>query len=189
MRNHWKALMAATALISSAAFAQAPAGDIRILSGGVGASDRAMIESQQNSYALKLVFSGQGGAFLAGVHVTLADKDGTTIVSTVTDGPILLVAPPAGTYTMTAVASGIEKRQSVTAGSALRTYQISFPIRDDEELTSPDGTYLPKAASALDNSSYYAPGQVAPNAPVYAPAPAYAPHPHAHPHHHAPAGH
>jgi|GEM_PF-3233040 len=154
MRTQWMALMTATALMSSAVFAQeTTASGIPLLSGGVGGSDRAMIESQQSSYALKLVFSGQGGAFLSDVNVTLADKAGNTVLSTVTDGPILLVSPPAGTYKMTATASGIVKTQNVIAGKSLRTYQISFPIADDAELTGQDGTYLPKAASHMDG--YY----------------------------------
>lgn len=151
MRMKWMALTA-TALMSTAALAQAPVNDtgIPVLSGGVGSSDRAMIESQQNSYALKLVFSGQGGAFLSGVNVMLANKSGT-VLSTVTDGPILLASPPAGTYTMTATAQGITKTMKVTVGSSLRTYQISFPITDDAELTGSDGTYLPKARSSMDS--------------------------------------
>lgn len=149
MRMYWKALLSATALISTAAVAQGAAG-IPTLSGGVGSSDRAMIESQQNSYALKLVYSGQGGAYLSGVQVTLADKGGNTVLSTVTDGPILLISPPAGNYSVTSSIGGHSKTQSVTAGSSLRTYQISFPISDDPELTSTDGTYLPKAASPVD---------------------------------------
>jgi hypothetical protein len=151
MRTTFLSLMTATALISGAAFAQmeTPAADngVPVLSGGVGSSDRAMIEAQQANYRLKLVFSGQGGAYLSDVNVTLADKSGGTVVSTVTDGPILLLSPPAGTYKVTAVASGIEKTLSVTAGaSGLKTYQINFPIRDDAELTDGNGVYLPKAS-------------------------------------------
>lgn len=145
MRTQWMALMTATALLSSAALAQT---NVAVLSGGVGMSDRAMIESQQHSYTLKIVYSGQGGAFLSGVNTTLADKAGNTVVSTVTDGPILLMAPSAGTYTLTSTANGITKTQKVTAGSGLRTYQISFPISDDPELTGMDGTYLPKSGDA-----------------------------------------
>ena len=178
MRNHWLALAATTALISSVAFAQVttPQG-IPVLSGGVGSSDRAAIEAQQSSYALKLVYSGQGGAFLSGVNVSLTDKHGATILSTITDGPILLTTPPAGTYKLTSTVNGIVKTQNVTAGTSLKTYQISFPIKDDDDLTSPDGVYLPKAASPLDNgyvpvqggATYYAPAAPAPAG--YVPAP------------------
>ncbi len=169
MRTQWMALMTATALISSVAFAQptTTAHDVPVLSGGVGMSDRAMIESQQSNYALKMVFSGQGGAFLSGVNVMLTDKTGNTVVSAITDGPILLVSPPAGSYKMSATVNGITKTRTVVAGKGLKTYQISFPISDDAELTTPDGTYLPKAAAPID--SYYS----APRVPAtgYVPAP------------------
>lgn len=186
MRIYLIGLMTATALVTSAATAQplsyqtAPAsgsnaGGIPVLSGGVGQSDRAMIESQQANYPLKLVFSGQGGAFLSGVNVQLADKSGNTVLSTITDGPILLASPPAGTYKMTATANGISKSQNVTVGKATKTYQIAFPIQDDAELTDSDGTYLPKAASRLDQNQA-APAGYAPAPAGYAPAPAgYAP--------------
>jgi len=174
MRNYVLALMTATALISSAALAQTPASanGIAVLSGGVGYSDRAHIEAQQGNYALKLVFSGQGGAFLSGVNVTLADRAGNVVLSTITDGPILLANPPAGTYKMTAMVEGLEKTLNVTAGKKPKTYQISFPISDDAELTDADGTYRPQAATP-----YTAPtpgtGYV-PVAPMgYQPRPAY----------------
>ena len=181
MRTQWMALLTATALISSAAAAQDSSG-FAVLSGGVGANDREMIEAQQHNYSLKLVFSGQGGAFLSGVNVSLADKSGSTVLSSVTDGPILLAAAPAGTYKMTATAQGITKSMNVTAGKSLRTYQISFPISDDPELTDSDGSYLPKAASSMDNYNRapvgYAPSNsmgYAPAAPAPAPAYAYPP--------------
>lgn len=148
MRMTWMAAMATTALVAGSAMAQ----QVDILSGGVGAGDRAMIEAQQNNYALKLVFSGQGGAYLAGVNVEMKDSKGATVLSTVTDGPILLVKLPAGTYMLTATASGIVKTQKVTVGHSLRTLQLNYPIHDDPELTDEQGTYLPKAASSMDGA-------------------------------------
>lgn len=159
MRNFLMALGAGTALISTMALAQG----VPVLSGGVGSVDRAQIEAQQNNYALKLVYSGQGGAFLAGVQVTLTDSAGAPVLATVTDGPILLASPPAGVYTLTSSVNGIEKSQKVTVGKELRTYNIVLPVKDDDDLTAPDGSYLPRAAvphshaPADGATQYYAP--------------------------------
>jgi hypothetical protein len=129
---------------------------VPVLSGGVGASDRAMIESQQQNYSLKLVYSGQGGAFLSDVNVNVYNKAGEQVLSTVTNGPILLAKLPAGTYKVTSIASGIEKSQNITvADNGLKTVQVSYPIQDDPELTAQDGTYLPKSPSPAP--TYYAP--------------------------------
>lgn len=163
MRLSILALLTATAL-STAALAQ----EIPVLSGGVGLSDRAEIEAQQHNYHLKLVFSGQGGAFLAGVLVNLTDKAGNSVLSAVTDGPILLSSPPAGTYKMTASVQGVEKTLNVTVpATGLKTYQIGFPIRDDDDLTDANGVYRPRAQSTLD----YVPSPV--DEPTYVPPAGY----------------
>lgn len=147
MRTTWMVAGIAAALLATSAPAQA--GDIPVLTGGVGASDRAALAAQENQYALKLVYSGEGGAYLASVHTQLLDASGAKLLSVMTEGPILLLNPPAGTYTLLSTASGIEQRQQVTVGSGHKTYQIRFPIKDNPELTDEQGTYLPKAQAPM----------------------------------------
>ncbi|TAE83075.1 MAG: hypothetical protein EAY76_01900 [Alphaproteobacteria bacterium] len=70
-----------------------------VLSGGVGEESRAIIQQMQSQYPLKMVFTGQGGAYVSGVMVTIMDKHNNEVLSTVTEGPILLVNIPKGNYT------------------------------------------------------------------------------------------
>ncbi|TAE34485.1 MAG: hypothetical protein EAY65_02345 [Alphaproteobacteria bacterium] len=69
-----------------------------VLSGGVGEESRATIQQMQSRYPLKMVFTGQGGAYVSGVMVTIMDKHNNEVLSTVTEGPILLVNIPKGNY-------------------------------------------------------------------------------------------
>jgi hypothetical protein len=50
--------------------------------------------------------------FLSGVNVTIKDQQGNTVLSTVSDGPILLARIPPGRYTVTATAQDqVEAKQ------------------------------------------------------------------------------
>ncbi len=153
MRSFTYFCLAATALISTAALAEVP-----MLSGGVGKVERAQIEAQQGDYDTKLVFSGQGGAFVANVQVDVTDKSGASVASILTDGPILLLQLPAGTYHVHAATRNHEKSFNVTvSGKGLKTVNTVFPIKDNAELTDSNGAYLPKEApdgSYVPSDSY-----------------------------------
>ncbi len=141
--------------VNSRNYAQ-PNNGIAVLSGGVGMADRAQIEAQQNNYSTKIVFSGQGGAFVSGVMVNVKDSKGNGLVTTTTDGPILLVNLPKGSYTVEATVEGTTKTSKITATSSLKTYNMVFPVADDAELTSPGGGYRPKMTAPVEGG-YYAP--------------------------------
>jgi hypothetical protein len=85
------------------------------------------IKSVEHQYDLKLMFTEANGTFLADLPVTIS-KGGNTVVSTVTNGPILLVNLPAGTYNVTASDGASSKEQKITVSpGSKRTYQFRFP--------------------------------------------------------------
>lgn len=57
-------------------------------------------------YGLNLIFATARGDYLANVRVTVKDRSGQEVFSTLTDGPMLLAALPPGSYTVQASANG-----------------------------------------------------------------------------------
>lgn len=100
------------------------------LSGGIGESGREMIQQHQADYSLKLVFVGEGGMYLSDVDVVVTDTSGHMISHTTTEGPILLIDLPSGTYTITAASEGISQTTTVTVGKGTKTYHMRFGIKN-----------------------------------------------------------
>lgn len=115
-----------------AADGDASSSNVPIYSGGVG-EEMDHIREVEHQYDLKVMFTEASGAYLADLPVTIKDKQGKTIVSTVTNGPILLVNLPTGNYTVSAADGSVTKDQKValTSGS-LRIVQIRFPTHENE---------------------------------------------------------
>jgi hypothetical protein len=128
MKTFKLAVFVSAALLSSSALAAVNATDI--VTGGVGMTNRAEIESIQNQYSLKLVYTGVGGMYLSDVDVTVTDKSGQIVASQKTDGPIMLIKLPAGSYTVSSSYAGHQKTNKISVGSQLRTVQVGFPVTD-----------------------------------------------------------
>jgi hypothetical protein len=98
------------------------------ISGGVGESGRDEINAVQDQYSLKMVFAYTNGDFLAEVKVVITDAAGATLLSTVADGPWLLVKLPAGSYQVAATVDGVTKSEQVTVpASGLKTLDLRWP--------------------------------------------------------------
>lgn len=121
-----------TFLMYGAAVAAEPA---KVVSGGVGQTSQSAVEEAQHNYNLKLVFTGDRGMYLADVNVDISDKTGKHIVSGVSDGPMLLAELQPGTYTVHASAEGYDATKRITVGKQLNTYQMSFPVKDNIEVS------------------------------------------------------
>lgn len=106
---------------------QTAANGVSYVSGGVGLHDKAQMESMQKDFRLKLMFAAASGPYLANVAVTITDKAGTTVLSTTTEGPFLLVNLPAGSYTVNATYENATSNKKVAvAKSGLRGYTLTF---------------------------------------------------------------
>lgn len=97
-----------------AAFAQqmviSPHG-IPYASGGVGADERAIMQSLASHYNLRLQFADRSGHFLGDVWVML---QGPTLLQAMSDGPLFMANLPPGTYRLTVTASGVPQERTVT---------------------------------------------------------------------------
>ena len=82
-------------------------GSVSYLTGGIGHDEALAMKRAEKNYPLSMVFSaGKDNEYLADVHVTIKDKAGTTLLDTVSNGPIMLAKVPAGKYSLTAEMDG-----------------------------------------------------------------------------------
>ena len=108
----------------------APAGNgaLQYISGGVGDDDLNAINTEQGAYNLKLIFAA-GGAYLANVGVEIMDSKGQNLLDIRTEGPVLLVKIPHGTYTVKATTeAGETLSQRIKVGKDhLDSYVLHYP--------------------------------------------------------------
>ncbi|ABM96478.1 hypothetical protein [Methylibium petroleiphilum] len=94
------------------------AGGISYVNGGAGEEARAVIDRLSPDFALRNVFSGQGGQYVVAERVTLQNTSGGEPVVIRDAGPILMISLPPGRYTMEAMVGGQSQRKIVQVGSA-----------------------------------------------------------------------
>lgn len=90
---------------------------VSFVSGGFGEDERDQLQAMQGQFNLKLIFAIDAGNYLAGIDVRIIDQQGSTLVETTSDGPILMASLPAGTYTVGVDHKGDEKQRTVDVGS------------------------------------------------------------------------
>src|SRR5690606_25499794 len=98
-------IVAGVGMASLSAFAQTQiSAPVPYVTGGIGLDEReAMLqEAKQKAYNLKIASAATGGAYLAGVTVRIADRQGKQILQAAMDGPWLYVKLPPGAYTVSA---------------------------------------------------------------------------------------
>ena len=89
---------------------------IRYVTGGISNDEQQAIAEIGDEYSLKLTLAREDGAYLDNVQVAIYNGAGEPLISTVTNGPIMLVALSPGDYQVMASVEGIEKQESVTIG-------------------------------------------------------------------------
>ncbi|WP_237060721.1 T9SS type A sorting domain-containing protein [Microbulbifer sediminum] len=79
---------------------------VRYVSGGVGKQERqaldALASSPDGDFDTRIHLSANSGHYLGDAQVEIRDTSGHTVLDTQTEGPLLLVDLPAGTYTVEA---------------------------------------------------------------------------------------
>ena len=99
------------------ALTQERQGDIGFVSGGIGQSERAAMQSIAGDYNLRLMFAVRpSGEFLAGVAVTLADANGRTVLDTIANGPLFYAQVPPGRYRVTVTSDGRSEARPIDIG-------------------------------------------------------------------------
>lgn len=99
---------------------------VTFVSGGIGSFEKTWFDANGKDYKLKVTYADTTGHYLAGVNVTLADKAGNPVVSTITDGPYLLVNAKPGSYKLTSEYQGITNTKTVTIGKGLSRTSVTF---------------------------------------------------------------
>lgn len=114
-------------------------GEVRYLSGGIGAAEVAAIKAEAARFALSLTFAKRSeghDVFLATVPVTIHDAAGVTVLDVVSDGPYLLVDLAPGAYKITARHHEEAKTREVTLGAGA-PQRVTFLWTSPDEAASP----------------------------------------------------
>lgn len=104
-------------------------GAVPFTSGGVGETERAQMDEASRAYNLRVVMARPTGEYLSGVRVNIHNAQGAAILSTVTEGPWLLVRLPPGTYTVQA-ATGDQTRQAAVRVDRDHQAKVVMHLRD-----------------------------------------------------------
>jgi len=76
---------------------------VRYLTGGLGAGERAWLDQHGSAFPVTLQFSkGARGAFVSAVDVTIRSRNGQIQFEAITDGPLIYIDLPNGSYEATA---------------------------------------------------------------------------------------
>ena len=82
---------------------------VRYLTGGIGSSEREVMEDWGANHDLKLIFAESSGRFLSDVKVVIQDRTAREILSVLTNGPWLYVELSPGTYRVRATFEGVTR--------------------------------------------------------------------------------
>lgn len=101
---------------------------ITFVSGGVGDESMTALVDMEKQFDLKLFLVSNSGTYLSDVKVTVTDSHGNTMLQTASDGTVLLVNLPTGSYKVKASKNSYTALQTlnVTRGQ-LRTIYLRFP--------------------------------------------------------------
>jgi hypothetical protein len=94
---------------------QGPTG-VSYFSGGIGTDETRAIRDDARHHSLSLEFlerQGKAIVYSSGEHVTVTDDRARTIVETDSEGPLMMVDLPAGSYRVTAANDGRSQTKSV----------------------------------------------------------------------------
>ena len=112
-------------------------GNVRYVTGGVGADEAEAMRQAAAHYPLAIELAARPvpsdsyprDVYLASVRVEIRDAEGQSLISTTTDGPILLASLPAGRYTIDAEIRGVSQHRSVTVGNGTpQRVLFEFPV-------------------------------------------------------------
>lgn len=84
--------------------------EVSIMYGGIGKSERTLMDKHSGDYNLKLVFTAlPSNKYLSTVVVNILDKKEQRIINVISEGPVFFAGLMPGIYTVKAVYQGKEK--------------------------------------------------------------------------------
>lgn len=99
-------------------------GNVTYVSGGIGQDEVESMRKMAPDYNLRLMFVGTGGEYLADIDTRIRAANGTVVLAVVSEGPLLYVRLPSGSYRVSATYNGVVRQAMVTVPahrSAVRT--------------------------------------------------------------------
>jgi hypothetical protein len=106
-------------------------GSVTYVSGGIGKDESDAMKQAASRYSLAIEMASPASPraqYVADVKIEIRDQRGTTVLSTTSDGPILLANLPPGRYTVNATKNGASQQRSIVVGSGARPrVMFSFP--------------------------------------------------------------
>ncbi|WP_169259174.1 hypothetical protein [Aromatoleum diolicum] len=109
----------------------APQAEISWMSGGIGDEAREEMRKAARAYNVHIVFSARNGDYLATVPVTVTRRNGQKIYSGVSDGPLLYLKLPPGSYQLAAEIDGAWQSKRIEAGASGRATKVTFVSRGE----------------------------------------------------------
>jgi hypothetical protein len=118
-----------TAGVAQANAASPPQAELPWLSGGIG--DEALQEMRKAAvgYNLQVMFSNRLGSYLASVPFKLSSRDGRSLLSGVSEGPLLYLKLVPGTYQFAAEIDGAWQSRSIRVSSSKSAVRLMFVAR------------------------------------------------------------
>jgi hypothetical protein len=115
-------------------------GGIAYVSGGIGSGQQDTLDSVSGRFNLKLTMATKDGKYIGRADVRIVNQQGQSVLSTVSDGPLLLAKLPAGNYKVEATAEGQSLSQDVAVPAAGQKQMVlTWPQEADDDGTQTSG--------------------------------------------------
>ena len=107
-------------------------GSIAYVSGGIGEDEAQAMKQAAASYPLTLELAAPSGGphdeYVSDAKVEIRDRQGNAILSTRTEGPLVLIRLPSGTYTVDVAWNGAVKHKTIDIDTGKRQHVVlEFP--------------------------------------------------------------
>lgn len=141
--QRWLLGMMLAALCSALPASPALAADVRLtdqtpvnapveiywLSGGIGDESRDEMQQSAAAYNVHMLFTDRKGEYLADIPVTIATRKGQLLYSAVSEGPMLYLKLPPGSYLISAEIDGAWQKRNVQLDRSGRASRLQFVSR------------------------------------------------------------
>jgi hypothetical protein len=105
---------------------RAPQEQMPWMSGGVSYEARDEMRKAAPAYNVHLMFSNRQGSYLADIPFTVSKPNGRELYSGVSEGPLLYLNLPSGTYQIAVQLGGIWQNKRIRAGTPGNPAVASF---------------------------------------------------------------
>jgi len=102
-------------------------GGVTYFSGGIGTDEARAIRDDAKNHTLALEFlerQGKAIVYSSGEQITITDKSARVIVQAESDGPLMMVDLPAGSFQVTAINDGRSQTKSVEISPKGHTHLV-----------------------------------------------------------------